>query len=146
LESEFQDIKTAIAEAPMLHHIDYQYPIVVRTDASKLGVGGVLLQPVDGAERVVAFASKKFSDESTRWSTIDQEAYAIYFALQHWEGYLRGQQFVVQTDHKNLMYVMKSDTGRVARWRLFLQEFDFVIQHLEGKRNVVADALSRCLV
>ena len=146
LEKEFVDIKGAIAAAPMLVGIDYDFPIIVRTDASKVGVGAVLLQLRAGVECPVAFVSQKFSDEASRWSTIDQEAYAVYFALQQWSGYLRGQQFVVQTDHKNLVYVAKSDVGRVARWRLFLQEFDFVVQHLPGSTNVVADALSRCLV
>lgn len=44
------------------------------------------------------------------------------------------------------MFVLKSEVGRVARWRLFLQEFDFVVEHVPGKSNVIADGLSRCLV
>lgn len=101
LEKEFVDIKGAIATAPMLVGIDYDFPIIVRTDASKVGVGAVLLQLRAGVECPVAFVSQKFSDEASRWSTIDQEAYAVYFALQQWSGYLRGQQFVVQTDREN---------------------------------------------
>jgi hypothetical protein len=55
-------------------------------------------------------------------------------------------QFVIQTDHRNFFVIMISLSGRVGRWRLELQEYDFLIQHLPGRDNVVADALSRCLV
>ena len=82
----------------------------------------------------------KFSGAASRWSTIDQEAYAVFFALKHWEQLWRGHKFLVETDHRNLVYIQKSDVGRVARWRLALQEFDFVLR----QENVVADARSRC--
>ena len=146
MESEFKEIRSAICNAPILHLVDYQFPLIVRTDASDYGIGAVLLQVVDGSERVIAFMSKKLSSQAKRWSTIDKEGFAIFHAIQTWECYLRGHRFIVQTDHRNLVYVLRSDTGRVARWRLFLQEFDFVVEHLPGKENIVADALSRCCV
>ena len=53
---------------------------------------------------------------------------------------------MVETDHNNLVYIQKSVDGRVGRWRLALQEFDFVVTHISGAENKFADCLSRCVV
>lgn len=143
-EDAFQAVKRRILEAPMLHHLDYDREIVLRTDASTDGVGGHLLQRVDGAERSVCFVSQAFNPTQQRWSTIEQEAYGIYFAIVSMTRFLLGHRFVVETDHRNLMFMRKSTAGKVIRWRLRLSEFNFVVRHIPGAENTVADCLSRC--
>jgi hypothetical protein len=69
-------------DAGMLYTVDYQFPLVLRTDASIVGVGAILFQPVEGVERPLAYVSQKFSGAASRWSTIDQEAYAVVFAVR----------------------------------------------------------------
>jgi hypothetical protein len=64
-DAEFNDVKRAIMEAGMLFTVNYDYPLVIRTDASTVGVGAVLFQPVDGVEKPIAFASQKFSGGAT---------------------------------------------------------------------------------
>ena len=96
-QTAFEQIKNAIANAPMLHHLDYESPIVVRTDASNVGVGGVLLNLVDGVERIVAYVSKAFDGPARNWATIEQEAYGIYFAITSWEHLLLGHRFTVES-------------------------------------------------
>ncbi len=143
-QAAFDDIKAAVASAPMLFHMDYSLPVVLRTDASTVGVGAVLLNVHRDVERPICFLSHRFSGPATRWSTIDQEAFAVFFAITRLSHYLRGHPFVVETDHANLVYLQHATSGRVGRWRLALQEFDFVVHHIPGTTNVVADALSRC--
>lgn len=65
--------------------------------------------------------------------------------IEHFRQYLLGAEFVVETDHRPLITLMtqKEATGRVARWRLYLQEYNFTIRYKKGKENVVADLLSR---
>jgi hypothetical protein len=139
-------IKDEIASAGMLHNLDYKLPIIVRTDASTRGVGAVLCQRDGNRWKNVAFVSKRFTGAATRWSTIDQESFAIFFALKSWKTLLQGHKFIVETDHKNIVHIMGSTEGRLARWRLQLQELDFSVHHIPGKENTIADALSRCLV
>ena len=91
----------------------------------------------------MAYLSKTFSETERRWSTIEQETYAVYWAITSWESYLLGHQFEVQTDHKNILWLYKSPVPKLLRWRLRLQEYDFIVRHVAGKDNVVADALSR---
>ena len=145
-ESAFECIKDAIRNAPLLHHIDYTKPIILRTDASNHGIGGVLLQPQDEQEAPVCYFSKAFTPTETNWSTIEQEAFGVYYCITHAEHYLRGHRFTVETDHRNLVYIHRATAPKIVRWKLRLQEYDFDIKHIAGKSNVVADALSRCHV
>ena len=145
-QAAFDRLKTAIIDAPVLHHIDYANDLVIRTDASTQGVGGVLLQIVDGKEVPVCFVSKAFDETEMKWSTIEQELYAVVFTVMKLQHHLRGHFFRVESDHRNLMYLEKSDVPKLVRWRLRLQEFNFELRHIAGKENKLADGLSRCLV
>ncbi|GJU09509.1 reverse mRNAase [Tanacetum coccineum] len=74
---------------------------MVECDACGVGIGAVLSQ--EG--RPVAYFSEKLSDARKKWSTYDQEFYAIFRALKHWEHYLIQDQFVLYTDHQALKYI-----------------------------------------
>ena len=52
------------------------------------------------------------------------------------------------SDHKPLQFIFNNDkqSPKVLRWKLQLQEYDFVVRHCPGKSNVVADCLSRVFV
>ena len=140
----YAELRQLVADHAMRYHIDYRYPIIVRPDSSVVGIGAVLLQKVDGVERPIIFYSEKYSDAATRWSTIEQEAYAIFAAITKMESYLLGHHFIVETDHRNLVFMAEATAPKVIRWRLRLQEFDFEIHHIPGVRNEIADTLSRC--
>ena len=142
-QAAFDQLKQAIVAAPMLKFLDYDREIRVRTDASKIGLGAVLFQVINGVEEPVAFLSKAFSATEQAWSTIEQELFAIVYACEKWAPMLLGHQFVVESDHRNLQWLEKATAPKLVRWRLRLQEFDFDLKHLPGKYMVVADALSR---
>ena len=119
-------------------------PFTVRVDASALGVGCLLLQ----GDKLVECASKKFPKEALRYAVIEQEAYGIMFALDHWRHFLLGARFEVQCDHRPLMWLQsKRDAhGKLGRWALRLAEYDFSIKHIPGRENIDADCLSRAFV
>lgn len=144
----FNKFKEAITQAAMLYFPDYSLPWVVRTDASEVAVGAVLFQErtlPDGTIRhePIAFSSKKFSDPATRWDTYKREAYGIYHAIKSFNWYLLGKEFVVETDHRNLVWIETSDSPIVVRWRALLQGYHFMIRHIKGSDNRVADWISR---
>ena len=144
----FNDLKDSLQAASELHYPDYELPWVLRTDASELGVGAVLLQLKtleDGTieSQPIQFLSKKFSGPATKWSTIEQEAFAVYYAVHSLAYFLLGKYFILETDHRNLMWMETSIVPKIIRWLIFLQGFNFEIHHIPGKVNKVADLLSR---
>ena len=147
-EAEFHAFIKGLQDACELYYPDYSLEWILRTDASELGVGAVLLQKKildDGSEQLqpIAFVSKKFSDQATRWATIEQEAYGIYYAVKQLAYYLIGKQFIVETDHQNLVWMEASEVPKIMRWRIYLQSFNFLIRHIAGSKNWLADWLSR---
>jgi hypothetical protein len=142
-EESFQAVKSAVANLTMLYHLQPQGKIILYTDASLSGVGAVLVQIQNDVQRPIIFLSKKFSDAARKWSTIEQECFAIFWAITKLSSYLLGRHFFVATDHRNLVYINHSDIPKLVRWRLKLMEFSFTIIHIPGEENLVADTLSR---
>ncbi len=144
----FDRFKQQLLKSVELFYPDYSLEWVLRVDASDRGVGSVLfqlqLQP-DGSvqHQPIAFHSKKFSEVATRWSVYEKEAFAIYFGVFSNEYYLRAKPFTVETDHRNLQWLESSLIPKVIRWRSYLQGFKFLIRHIAGVTNTVADWQSR---
>ena len=89
--------------------------------------------------------SKKLTKTQTKWPTIEQECYAIVQAIEKWDKYLRGQEFILETDHEPLVNFSNKEqlNKRCERWRLKLAEYRFKVKHIQGKKNNMADYLSR---
>lgn len=143
----FEDHKQMLAQHYRLYHPDHTLQWVLRTDASRIGCGGVLYQIriVDGKEvrEPLAFLTRKMSETAQRWSVLQLEAWAIYWCMTQLRALLRGKRFLLQTDHRNLQWLEKSTNVTVMRMVANLQCFDFDVEHIPGKVNIVADLLSR---
>jgi len=143
-QRQFEELKKLVLAAPMLSQLDYSKQIHVRCDASRFGAGAVLFQYDDqGRELVACYASRKFLPAETRWSTFQQEASTVVWALERFLEYTQGYHVVVECDHRNISFVKRSSMPQLARWRMRLQDHDFSIQFLSGQLNCVADGLSR---
>lgn len=141
----FLRLSKAITDAASLQLPDLNRPFVVQTDASNSGLGAVLLQEHDGVLRPVAFASRTLTAAERNYSVTEKECLAIIFALKKFNMYLDGASFQIQTDHQALSWLknLQNPAGRLARWALTLQAYDYSIAYRKGATNVVADALSR---
>jgi hypothetical protein len=105
----------------------------------------VLQQDQGKGLQPIAFLSKKMLDAETRYPVHEQELLAIIHALGSWRHYLAGTKFTVRTDHKSLQFFKTQPllSGRQSRWKDVIANFDFDIEYVDGKSNVVADGLSR---
>ncbi|KAH8320338.1 hypothetical protein KR059_003817, partial [Drosophila kikkawai] len=144
-EQAFETLKTRLTEAPVLACPDITQKFSLQTDASDHGLGAVLLQSIDGVERVIAYASRRLTRAEENYSVTEKECLAILWAIRKMRCYLEGYRFEVVTDHLALKWLNSIDnpTGRIARWALELQQYQFDVQYRRGKFNIVADALSR---
>ena len=134
-----------MATRPVLSFPDFSLPFELSADASEIGLGAVLQQTVEGSERVVSFASRTLHQQEKNYSTIKKEMLAIVWAIRHFRCYLYGKPFLLKTDHQPLVWLksMRKPQGRLSRWLAALAEYEFSVQHIPGKANVPADALSR---
>ena len=122
----------------------------ITTDASDVGLGAVLEQKVDDAWRPIEFWSRKLKPAETRYSATDKEWLAVVEAVSnHWRHLLEGREVIVRTDHRPLLGKLSSASSippllhRHARWIERLSPFLIRWEHISGKDNQIADALSR---
>lgn len=147
-KAHFDKFKLALVDAMVLHFPRYDLPWVLRVDASDYAVGAALFQVsanAEGApeEQLIALSSTKFSEPAKSWDTYKREAFAIYRGVFGFDYYLRGKEFLLESDHRNLQWIEASQSAIVIRWRVLLQSFSFKVRHIPGKQNLVADWLSR---
>lgn len=134
-----------ITEKPILRIPDISRPFVLRTDASNIGLGAVLLQPYDGQYFPVSYASRKLLDREKNYSAIEKEGLALVWAVEKFRQYLYGIEFTLQTDHRPLVYInsAKFENSRVMRWALMLQNYRIHMESIKGSDNFGADYMSR---
>ena len=141
----FMKLKEAIIQAPILRYPDMTKLYIVYTDASNNVCRAQLSQIHNGTEFPVAFLSHTFTDTQRRWSTPEQEAYGIYFAIKKWNYYLQGADIIVRNDHKPLARFLngKNKNTEINRWGLELASYNIMFEWISGTRNKTADCLSR---
>ena len=147
-QGAFDNVKLLLSTAPVLAAPRLDRPFKIQVDASQVGAGAVLLQTDDQeVDRPVSYFSKKFNQHQLNYSTIEKEALALVWALQHFNVYVGGGvvPVVVFSDHNPLTFLhqLQNPNQRLMRWALFLQPYDLQIRHIKGVDNVMADALSR---
>ncbi|KAJ4704868.1 Retrotransposon protein, putative, Ty3-gypsy subclass [Melia azedarach] len=139
--SSFQELKKRLTSAPVLTLPSGTEGFVVYSDASRQGLGCVLMQH----GKVIAYASRQLKKHELNYPTHDLELAVIVFALKIWRHYLYGATCEIYTDHKSLKYLFtqKELNLRQRRWIELIKDYDCTIDYQPGKANVVADALSR---
>jgi hypothetical protein len=134
-------MKKVMSTCPVLALPDFSLPFTLECDASGEGIGAVLMQK----RHPLAYESRKLRGPELLYSIYDKEMLAIMHALAKFRQYLVGARFVVKSDHNSLKYLLeqKDLNERQQKWVSRIQAYDFDIEFVKGKNNVVADALSR---
>lgn len=143
----FLQLKQFLITSPLF--LDYpndNYPLILTTDASKVGIGGTLQQNIEGEIKNLFYHSQVTSSTQRRYDPIEFEALAIWMCFQRMRQYLLGRSIIIYTDHCPLCNMMNSTVKnrRVDRISILLQEFNIEkIIHIKGQHNCLADYLSR---
>lgn len=129
-----------MAEDTLLRFPDFTLPFDLHTDASQLQIGGV----ISHLGKPIGFFSQKFNAAQTNYTITEKEILSIVETLKHFHYTLYGHRIKIYTDHKNITYVGTDYISeRVLRQHLILDQFGAEVINIPGKRNTVADALSR---
>jgi hypothetical protein len=144
-EAAFRSLKEALCTAPILGFPRPGQKLIVDTDSSNTGRGGINSQVQDGHERVLAYFSKTLSKAERNYCLTRRELLATVKTLEHFHKYLYGQEFHLLTDHSALTCLLsfRNFEGQTAHWVQRLQEYNFTSEHRQGMRHTNADELSR---
>ena len=126
-QSSFDQLKKILVEAPMLTQPTSAREYALYSDASKIGLGCVLMQ--DG--KVVAYASKQMKQHEQNYPTHDLELAVVVFTLKIWRHYLYGEKCRIFTDHKSLKYLLtqKELNLRQRRWLVLFKDYDCIVDY-----------------
>jgi hypothetical protein len=132
-------MKSALYDSPKLSPPDYGKTFCLQPDASELGSGAVLFQRGDRPEerRIIAYASKKFSETQKRYATVERECLAIIWATDKFRSYLEAHRFELYTNNAALTWLhrTKDKNSKLTRWALQLANLDFETIHVPGIQN-----------
>lgn len=143
----FQRLKQMLMSKPLfLHYPVNEKPVILSTDASGAGIGGVLQQEVDGELHNLYYHSQLLTPCERNYSTIEKEALAIFKCITRMRSLLLGRDIIIMTDHCPLCNIMTKtvNNARVDRISNLIQEYNIIqVLHIQGKHNCLPDYLSR---
>lgn len=144
-ETAFKALKKALTSAPVLSCPDFTKPFAIHCDASSGGIGGVLIQTIDGLEHPIAYYSRCLNTHERNYGITERELLAVLDSVTHFRPYIEGAHFTVVTDHSSLKWLgsLSNPSGRLARWSSRLSQFSFDVVHRRGTQHIVPDVLSR---
>ena len=144
-QHSFVLLKQKFFSPPILTYPDFKVPFIVSTNASGTAIGGVLRKAQKGSDKVIAYWSLQLQMAERNYSAVEREALAVVCAIKEFYPYLYGFPFTVITDHNPLTSLkgIRDTGGRLTRWLMFIQQFNFEIKYKKGSQHSNADALSR---
>ncbi|WMV54854.1 hypothetical protein MTR67_048239 [Solanum verrucosum] len=137
-EKSFRELKDRLTSTPVLTLSEGTDRFVVYCEASRVGLGCVLMQRGK-------MISRQLKVHENNYPTHDLELAVAVFTLKIWRHYIYGVHLDVFIDHKILQYVFsqKDLNLRQRRWLEILKDYDMSVLYHPDKANVVADSLSR---
>jgi transposase InsO family protein len=143
-QNSFDKLKQILTESPVRHIYDPTIKCELHTDASLVGIAGILIQN----KHPIGYYSRKLSDAETRYSATELECLAVHDSVKYFRIYLEGNHFKVFTDHIALKWLHNFHTTkrRLFHWSEELSHYSFDIVHRPGRHMAHVDALSRAPV
>ena len=145
-QTSFETMIHNLTTAPILAYPDCHKAYILNCDASDVAISFILSQLNDeNREVVIEYAGRTLRKSELNYSVTDKEALAVVEGFRKFHTYLYGSHTTVITDHQALEHVYKNPkiTGRISRWNILLQNYDYTVQYKKGKHNTNADAISR---
>ena len=157
-DTAFSQVKQAICKDITLRFFDSDLPLYIEVDASKKGIGAVMLQPDKNTKntssssipcnlRPVSYASKTLTSAESNYWNIECELLGVLFSAIHFKHFTYGCKVHVITDHKPLISLFKKSltpaSPRFSRMLLSVLDFQLELMYQPGTKMHLSDALGR---
>ena len=157
-DEAFKKLKSVIVKDMTPKYFDSNLPIYIKTDANKKGIGVVLMQPDPNVQktsktavpnnlRPVYYASKTLTSTESNCSNIEREMLGVVFSVLHFKHFTYDCKVTVITDHKPLITLFRKNIAasspRLSRMLIKIIDFQIDLQHQEGTKMHLSDAISR---
>ncbi|KAL3678944.1 hypothetical protein R1sor_021900 [Riccia sorocarpa] len=142
-------LKRVLQNAPVLRRLDYKCgrPIIITVDTSPKAVSWAVGQDeVDGVRFAGRFGAKILTGTQRDYPQVKRELWGVRTAMRVDRDLLIGAQVVLETDCLPLLgMIANCNTPDIAmlRWIAYIRSLNPELRHIAGKKNVVADMLSR---
>ena len=145
-DKAFNTLKQKLISSPILAFANLQKPFFISVDASGSAIGYILGQRDEHDREVaISYGGRALRGTEVKWNICERECLALVEAIKQFHPYMSHNHFTVYSDNIALKWLqkIKDQNGRLGRWSLKLQGYNFTIVHKPGLRNQNADALSR---
>ncbi len=131
-QEAFNTLKEKLSNFPIMTRLDFNKVFILHTNWSAFGIGVILGQlDEEGKEYVIAYASQNNNKAKSNYSSYEGDCFVVVWFVIQFKPYLYGTKFTLYTDHQPIKWLMTNDkfTGKLARWVLILQEYEFKVIH-----------------
>ena len=150
----FNQLKEHVSLDISIKFFDCSKPVYIEVEASKQGIGSVMLQPnmvvrntstgnIPNNLRPIAYASKTLSQTESNYSNIECELLGVVFSCLHFKHFAYGCKVTVITDHKTHVSLFKKSLGSsspiLARMLLQILNFDLDVVYQPGTQMHLSD-------
>ena len=148
-QEAFDTLREKVSNPPILAHYNHESEKVLRTDASRVGVAGHLIQMPSYERRkdgqLLACVSRTLCPAEFNYGIGELETLEIVFSIKKFRTYLFMKKFIIETDYHSLCYLLKisNPNGRLCRWAILLLGYDLEIKYSAGRNHGDIDCLSR---
>lgn len=143
-QQAFDHLKDIVSKPPTLRNFDYKLPTILQCDASRHGLGCVILQN----NQPIGFEYCSLTDTEKSYPQIEKEILAILFSCKRFHNYIWSSSITVQTDHLPLISILNKNlckvvSNRCTKMRLAVLQYDLNVTYIPGSQMYIADLLSR---
>ena len=150
LDDTIEEFKRYLTSRPVLEFFDLKRETKLVTDASRTGLGFVLLQKHANIWKIVQCGSRFLSRAEKNYSMVELECLGVSWAVLKCRLFLLGlDKFVIETDHRPLLSILNCQrldeilNPRLRRLKQKIIGFNFEVRWVKGVNNCIADAFSR---
>lgn len=146
LDKCFSALKDALMSDKVLSYPRRDGQFILYTDSSTTGSGQILCQLQDGEERVIAYSGNRYSRAQRKWTIFELEVFSFIQGLKKFYRYLAGKSFTWVCDCKSALQILNNQdliNPRLVRWRAFVGQFLYTVEHRRAVRMQHVDTLSR---